>query len=596
MGRGAPTYLISRNDRHSVRFRVPVDLAARLGRIEIVRALGTRNGRMARLLAARIALRVPGLWTLMRDRPGLSTAELRRLANAWLRREIDREWRLLDSGEFARRTLPADLEDAEQRTLNADLFARDAALTEERLLRIPPLDRPREMDNLARQFLVATGHGDMAGSRERAELSVMLLERKIELQQSKQAWVEGNPGHLPPSLVKEPAPAGQAAAPQPPEQRSVASRSLGEAIDLFVGNMRQRKAKAKHIKDAMVDFRLLEEAFGRGHPVGKIGVAEAGRLWEALRSLPPRFRSRPELASLPSPFDKADKARELALEPMHHRTVDSYLARWRQLFQQEVSAGQVVVNPFDGKKATPSAQATRQQRTFTTDELESLFGSPLFQGAQSDHHRYEAGTHLINDWMFWAPLIALMSGARVGEIAQLRPRDIRKVGDYTVIDINDESGKSLKNQGTARRIPVHSRLVSLGLLVMAEQRQRVGHVLLLPGMPKPILDDPGAPASKWMSGRLLPRLELKNRLGLGFHSFRHTLKTLLRSAEVPDSVSNFICGHDERSSGVGAKYGQVELEAMSKAIEKITLPSAVLRLTPRFDTPPAVNSEVEAAA
>jgi len=46
----------------SFRVRVPADIAAAWGRREIIRSLGTRNGGVARLYAARLALSLPKLW------------------------------------------------------------------------------------------------------------------------------------------------------------------------------------------------------------------------------------------------------------------------------------------------------------------------------------------------------------------------------------------------------------------------------------------------------------------------------------------------------------------------------------------------------
>jgi integrase len=192
-------------------------------------------------------------------------------------------------------------------------------------------------------------------------------------------------------------------------------------------------------------------------------------------------------------------------------------------------------------------------------------------GAKGVSRPYDPGSFLVSDYMFWAPLIALMSGARVGEIAQLRPSDLRSQDGILVFDINADGNKSLKSAGTARLIPVHPRLVQLGIVELAGRRS--GRDLLLPEVPSPIKGDHGAGLSKWMSGRFLPRLKLKTRDGLGFHGFRHTLKTMLRTAAVSDSVSNYICGHGART--VDERYGIVELAAAAAAIEKLVLPKVI---------------------
>ncbi|WP_372622479.1 DUF6538 domain-containing protein [Falsiroseomonas sp.] len=203
MGQTAPSYLITRNRYHSIRFRVPVGLIPRLGRQEIVRALGTADGRAARVIAARIVVRLDRLWKLMRDRLTLTSAALKKLADDWLRQEVDREWAIFQSGDFSRAALPEDFTPEQAQRANAELFAQDAWLTELALLETHPTARPHVMDDLAGIVLAEAGQGERRGSRERATLSLMLLERRIDLQRSKVAWAEGDPAALPPSSWME---------------------------------------------------------------------------------------------------------------------------------------------------------------------------------------------------------------------------------------------------------------------------------------------------------------------------------------------------------------------------------------------------------
>jgi integrase len=555
-----------------------------MGRKEIVRALGTQNPQAARVVAAGLAHRIGRLWAIMRTKPDLTKAKLQELADAWLSHEVEREWGLYESCDFARALLAVDASVEDARRENAYHFNSDASYTAEKLIETDPALRSAIMDSTAGEILAREGYGARRGTRERAELSLMLLAGRIDLQAAKMAWASGDPSYLPPQLTQR---SGASAVPEGVGTEGGVgagsvepSRTLGEAIEVFLANMRQKNSKRSHIKDAIGDFRFLTEAFGADRRVRSTTPSDAGRLWEALRALPPGFRKLPALSGL-SLFDQAQRARELGLSSMHHRTANSYLARFRKLFEQEIAAEQASINPFSGKRVDPEGRVTKQERTFTPEELEKIFSNPLFQGAKSDQRRYAPGSHLVADWMFWAPLIAALSGARIGEIAQLRPSDIRQAGSYMVIDFNEENGKSLKNEGTARQIPVHSRLVELGLLRLAEKQALEGRALLLPGMPKPVNDDPGSQPGKWMRERFLTRIGVKNRKGLGFHSFRHSLKTILRDAQVPDSINNEICGHDERPPGVAAAYGLATLDAMATALEKAKLPEALRTIRPR---------------
>ena len=56
---------------------------------------------------------------------------------------------------------------------------------------------------------------------------------------------------------------------------------------------------------------------------------------------------------------------------------------------------------------------------FTSDQIKTIFGSPLFATCMGDDQEHKPGNVAIRDWRYWIPLIGLYSGARLGEIAQL---------------------------------------------------------------------------------------------------------------------------------------------------------------------------------
>ncbi|MGK7864563.1 DUF6538 domain-containing protein [Falsiroseomonas sp. E2-1-a4] len=585
MGIHSASYSLVRNGRHFIRVRVPIDLVPRLERVEIVRALGTDDRRAARAVTSGVAFRLRDFWAMIRRQSAPTAVQLRKIADFWLQRAIREQWAILERGDFATEVAPAELRDGQLRAFSAEMFSRDARELADAALDEVAQNNFRRFDSEAGRLLEATGFGARTGERDRAILARLLLEQFIDLQQTKMDWARGDFAAVPPQMA-EPTPATpdiDAAATGTvlaANSTSVSkSRTLATAIDLFTDRMRQHGSTSKQISEARAKLRILTDALGFDRRVAEVTRADAGQIREALQSLPPGFRKHEALAGL-GLFEMADTARRLSLKPLSFRTVNSCVVTMRNLFEHERFSGQVEHNPFDGLRVAKPRNFKKQDRTLSSPELESLFGSPLFQGAKSAARRYDPGIHLIGTWVFWAPLIALLTGARIGEIAQLRPCDVRFINGVPVLDINDEGRKSLKNPGTARIIPLHRRLVELGLVKLAEERRAMGAYLLLPEIPKAVGGDPGKAPGQWMSERFLPRLGLKNRVGLGFHSLRHTLKTLLRDARVPDSVSNEICGHDKRS--VGNDYGVVSLKAMQDALERIELPAAVKALKPRY--------------
>jgi integrase len=59
-----------------------------------------------------------------------------------------------------------------------------------------------------------------------------------------------------------------------------------------------------------------------------------------------------------------------------------------------------------------------------------------------------------DSWKRWALSLAVLTGARLNEYAQLTKEDIRQEGDIWFIDINDNNGKQLKTAQSKRLVPL----------------------------------------------------------------------------------------------------------------------------------------------
>jgi integrase len=201
---------------------------------------------------------------------------------------------------------------------------------------------------------------------------------------------------------------------------------------------------------------------------------------------------------------------------------------------------------------------------FTDAELQTLFDALPREIAPKKHTPETA--------LPWVALIALYSGARLEEIAQLTTADVREVGangaTVTVIDIHNGGTNKLKNETSARFVPVHSALVHAGLL---------DYVKALPAGPL----FPGLTRRESKGGKIGARLgELfRKRLvalglkrdGLCFHSFRHTVAGRLDAAGVPQSDAARVLGHAVAGMSYGT-YSQAGpgLKRVAGVVEQIT--------------------------
>jgi hypothetical protein len=193
------------------------------------------------------------------------------------------------------------------------------------------------------------------------------------------------------------------------------------------------------------------------------------------------------------------------------------------------------------------AEGINKQRAMKPEELERLFSHPKMKeyAASADTAHY-----------CWLPLIGLFTGARINEVCQLNP--------FTDIVQDDETGvyyfhltdegetaegvnKSIKTNSSRRVVPIHSKLLDLGLLDYVERVKADNRKIIFPQW-QPRGGKASANAGKWFT-RFVEDVGIKDategaRLS-GFHSFRHTFITWGMSNKIHGIFD--ITGHETES-------------------------------------------------
>ena len=146
------------------------------------------------------------------------------------------------------------------------------------------------------------------------------------------------------------------------------------------------------------------------------------------------------------------------------------------------------------------------------------------------------------------------SGARVGEIAQLRGSDVQKIQGHWVVRVTPEAG-TVKNR-EARLVPVHTHLIEIGFLDMVKDAGE-GPLFYETGrMPTVVADRVGS----WVRAEC----GISDKSVRPNHAWRHLWKTRARSAGIEADVRDAIQGHATRTEG--EEYGEWAVEALAKAM------------------------------
>ena len=206
-----------------------------------------------------------------------------------------------------------------------------------------------------------------------------------------------------------------------------------------------------------------------------------------------------------------------------------------------------VVNPAqDVVKFTKADQERRAEshgwQAFTLDQLQTIFAPENFARTREIHTRR-------------AMVIALYTGARVGEIAQLRLAGFTEIDGQAVMSFDGE----LKTDASRRTIPIHPDLIELGILDWVADQRRRGCTRLLPTVKLDGKSGKGNAISKGCS-KLLDNLGIKPTIDpdlaltqelapkLGMHSFRDTAIQAMQGC-ADEELRKAYVGHQHEGRG-----------------------------------------------
>lgn len=329
--------------------------------------------------------------------------------------------------------------------------------------------------------------------------------------------------------------------------------------------------------------RRFREMHGDPH-IGSITRAQARSFCDALWRLPTRLPDHIERLPLPDIINRADihsyPARSSGTFGKHITLMLAIINKGAKAFDLKFK-GNGWSNPFDGLKPENNDDE-RVRDPFSPEELATIFGSSIYtRGERPRGGQGEAA--------FWLPVLDVMTGARLSELAQLRLGDIRKDDDSGIVffDINDEGGKKLKAKSAKREVPIHRVLIDIGFmdyLAMRQEDAADAAALLFPGLePRGKKQQRWAGAwSKWFNRWRTQTLGIAgHETRKDFHSLRHTFKDMCRAAQIGEEVHDALSGHSFKGGGkgVGRRYGSgVPLAVRAEAINRLSPPSVVAKL------------------
>lgn len=538
-----PAHLGRRGAVYFVRFRLPVDLATRLGMVELRRSLQTREPYRARLECLKAAVWFRETVERLREMPNPSRGDLEEAARTYfslLSVDLDRPRNM--PGE------PAELD------CHLDYQAH---LREERTAALEQQLVENQYDGRVEGHataLIAPLGLNYADLSEQEKIQACRLAVRAELAQSElyrhQTTDPLRPFEPTDELFRTPPRPSLPSAYHNALDDYRSGRSLSEVASLFTAMKRAKGITQHQITELDRAFSWLQEVAGADTDIRRVSRELLRKFRTNLTRVDVRLRGR----KLPFQARLTDEADH----QIQFQTASRYWRSTQALFAWAMSEGLRDDDPAASLRLErPKFLNQRSPESFSQEELRRLFTTPLFAGYKGPKRVSTPGSRVARDGHWWFVVLAMHSGACAGELSQLLPSDFvfdAEVPHWKIRreDAEGRTTKSVKNTASVRDVPIHPRLLELGLREFVEERaKRFPNDRLLRELRLGTRGRHSAGASRFFAD-YLKKFGL-HKEGRATHVWRHTVTDcLLRNSVAEEDIAAFV-GHAPRSQT--GKYG-----------------------------------------
>ncbi len=210
----------------------------------------------------------------------------------------------------------------------------------------------------------------------------------------------------------------------------------------------------------------------------------------------------------------------------------------RAVFGWAVDTKKLSTNPFQGVKIAVPRKIRTREKVFRSEEIRLILKSSLT--FTETERAFDAARR-------WVPWICAYTGARAGEITQLRGQDLVKREGQWAIQITPEAGTVKTRE--ARTVPLHEHLLEQGFVEFVQGKCEGPLFYNEDTALKATTSDPTNP-------RRARSVKTRERVGAWVrevgvtdkgiqpnHAWRHTFKQIADRAGVSEKMSDAFTGH-----------------------------------------------------
>ena len=327
-------------------------------------------------------------------------------------------------------------------------------------------------------------------------------------------------------------------------------KSLKDAFEIFETNTKRADKWSPDTQRLVTGVKkLLFLYFNEDTPVYRITRDNLLEFRDLLYKIPTKLaqKSRYKDKSLSQILKLGEKDDKLS-EP----TIQKYMIRVIQFFNYCFDSGYI------GKSITAKMNvkididpSERAVLPYDASEARKIFEivTSIKQSGKSPSSRIEASE------LYYVTMIAAYSGMRIKEITQLHKEDIVLKDGIYCFNINTNDGKTTKTKNSIRFVPIHSKLIDLGLLEYVNSKKS-GNIFKVSNK------DFSEIFRSQIQRKFIDKDSKKT-----FYSFRHYFIDYLVQREVEANLIAQIVGHE--------KQYKILLNTYAKPINANTLKAKV---------------------
>lgn len=327
-------------------------------------------------------------------------------------------------------------------------------------------------------------------------------------------------------------------------------KSLKDAFEIFETNTKRADKWSPDTQRLVTGVKkLLFLYFNEDTPVYRITRDNLLEFRDLLYKIPTKLaqKSKYKDKSLSQILKLGEKDDKLS-EP----TIQKYMIRVIQFFNYCFDSGYIsksITAKMNVKiDIDPSERAVLPYEASEARKIFEIVTS-IKQSGKSPSSRIEASE------LYYVTMIAAYSGMRIKEITQLHKEDIALKDGIYCFNINTNDGKTTKTKNSIRFVPIHSKLIDLGLLEYVNSKKS-GNIFKVSNK------DFSEIFRSQIQRKFIDKDSKKT-----FYSFRHYFIDYLVQREVEANLIAQIVGHE--------KQYKILLNTYAKPINANTLKSKV---------------------